>query len=91
MSTVEKVKGFDTRAGVMGRKTADTLEEQLESVGLRMQPYWSPKYLKNVESLSKPLYKVKEERDVWMKVRDGTRLCLDIFRPEGRQIPSTNG
>ncbi len=47
-----------------------------------MPPYWSPKYLKNVDKLSKPIYKIKEETDIYVKVRDGVRLCLNIFRPD---------
>ena len=54
----------------------------LKESGLEMQPYWSAKYLKNVERLSKPEYKVKEEYDVYAPVRDGTKLCMDIFRPD---------
>lgn len=28
------------------------------------------------------MYKVKEERDVFIPTRDGTKLCVDIFRPD---------
>lgn len=58
------------------------IEEQLKSVGLKMPPYWSAKYLKNADKLSRPLYKIKEERDVYVPVRDGVKLCMDIFRPD---------
>lgn len=47
-----------------------------------MQPYWNARYLKNIEKLSKPIHKIKEERDIYVPVRDGTKLCLDIFRPD---------
>lgn len=66
------------------------LVEKLKDAGLARQPYWSTKYLKNVENLSKPEYKVKEELDVYALVRDGTKLCMDIFRPdvEGKKFPA---
>jgi predicted acyl esterase len=66
------------------------LLEKLEEVGLQMQPYWSAKYLKNVDKLSKPMYKTKEEKDVYTPVRDGTKLCMDIFRPDvtGEKFPA---
>jgi len=66
------------------------LMKKLEEVGLVMQPYWSAKYLKNVEKLSRPEYKVKEELDVYVAVRDGAKLCMDIFRPEakGKKFPA---
>ncbi|WP_312111050.1 CocE/NonD family hydrolase [Brevibacillus reuszeri] len=60
-----------------------SLFEILEKTGLdRVPPYWDKRYTQNLEVLSKPIYKVKEERDVWMTLRDGTRLCVDIFRPD---------
>lgn len=60
-----------------------SLNELLEKTGLdRVPPYWDRRYLKNPENLSKPIYNVKEERDVWMTLRDGTKLCVDIFRPD---------
>ena len=31
---------------------------------------------------SQPIYKVKVERDVWVTMRDGVRLCVDIYRPD---------
>ena len=66
------------------------LMENLKEAGLEMQPYWSPRYLKNIDKLSKPIYKTKEEKDVCAPVRDGTRLCLDIFRPDaaGKKFPA---
>ena len=67
------------------------VSEQLKEVGLEMQPYWSAKYLKDVDRLSKPVYKkIKEEKDVYAPVRDGTKLCMDIFRPgvEGEKFPA---
>jgi predicted acyl esterase len=62
---------------------AKTIKDQLEKVSLRQPPYWDYRYLKNVEKLSKPLYEVKKERNVFVAVHDGTKLCLDIFRPDG--------
>jgi predicted acyl esterase len=60
-----------------------SLNEFLATTGLnRVPPYWDARYTKNLEKLSKPIYKVKEERDVWMTLRDGTKLCVDIFRPD---------
>ncbi|MCR8644022.1 CocE/NonD family hydrolase [Paenibacillus sp. N1-5-1-14] len=62
-----------------------------ETAGLdRVPPYWDSRYTKNLEQLSKPIYQVKEERDVWMTLRDGTKICVDIFRPdtEDEQFPA---
>jgi len=66
------------------------LVTNLKEAGLEMQPYWSAKYLKNIDKLSKPEYKVKEEYDIYAPVRDGTKLCMDIFRPdnEGKKFPA---
>jgi predicted acyl esterase len=59
----------------------DSLKENLEKVGLRLPPYWDFRYLKNSHMFSKPVYGIREERDVYVTTSDGTRLCLDIFRP----------
>jgi predicted acyl esterase len=48
----------------------------------RMPPYWDRRYVRNVDKLSKPEHEIVEERDVWMTLRDGTRLCVDVFRPK---------
>lgn len=32
--------------------------------------------------LSQPKYGVKIEKDVWVTMRDGVRVCVDIFRPD---------
>ncbi len=32
--------------------------------------------------LSEPIYKVKTQKDMYAPMRDGVRLCMDIFRPE---------
>lgn len=61
-----------------------SMSEILEKTGLsRIPPYWDSRYTKNLGKLSKPIYNVKEERDVRMTLRDGTKLCVDVFRPEG--------
>jgi len=31
---------------------------------------------------SKPIYKIKVEKDVYVKMRDGVRLAVDIYRPD---------
>ncbi len=59
-------------------------EEILAESGLeRVPPYWDTRYTKNLERLSRPVHRVKAELDVWMTLRDGTRLCVDIYRPDG--------
>lgn len=45
-------------------------------------PYWDPRYVKDVERLPKPKYKIKEEKDVFLRSRRNDKLCVDIFRPE---------
>lgn len=62
--------------------SSQNIEDQLKSVGLSMQPYWNSTYFKNIDKLSKPIYQMKEERDNYVPVSDGTKLCLDIFRPD---------
>ncbi|MBU0927883.1 MAG: CocE/NonD family hydrolase [Spirochaetes bacterium] len=60
-----------------------SIDETLSSSGLsRIPQYWDRRYVKNIDKLSKPLYGVKAERDVWMTLRDGTRICADVFRPD---------
>ncbi|MEM2273377.1 MAG: CocE/NonD family hydrolase [Candidatus Bathyarchaeia archaeon] len=60
----------------------EKLQEDLEKANLRLRPYWDRRYLKNVEKWSKPVYKVKEERDIYITMSDGTKICLDVFRPD---------
>ena len=36
------------------------------------------------ESISQPKYDVTLEEDVWVTMRDGTRLCVDIYRPKAQ-------
>lgn len=58
-------------------------DDILKDVGIDKKPkYWSTKYMRGIENLSKELYNVKKEEDVWMEVRDGTKLCVDIYRPD---------
>jgi uncharacterized protein len=66
---------------------------QLKKSGIDMQPYWSKKYLKNMDKLSKPIYKTLVSKDVYVPLRDGTRLCTDIFRPDvdGKKFPALVG
>ena len=66
-------------------------EEMLEKTGLdRIPPYWDARYTRNLEKLSKPIYDVKIEKNVSMTLRDGTRLSVDIYRPdkEGGKFPA---
>lgn len=57
-------------------------EEMLRETGLeRIPSYWDSRYVKDLDKLSKPVYEVKEELDVWMTLRDGTRICVDVYRP----------
>ena len=62
----------------------ESTKEKLEKAGLRFPPQWDSRYLRNVEKLSKPVYDIREERDAYVSVRDGTKLCLDIFRPDAK-------
>ena len=42
-----------------------------------------------LEKLSKPQYKIKEEKDVFIAMRDGVRLAADIYRPDtGGKFPA---
>ncbi len=58
-------------------------EDLLSKSGLtRLPRYWDRRYVKNLDRLSKPLHKVRVDRDVPMTLRDGTRIRCDVFRPE---------
>ncbi|NLT58863.1 MAG: CocE/NonD family hydrolase [Clostridiales bacterium] len=59
------------------------VRQVLESVGIDKLPeQWSERYLRGVENMSKPIYGVVKEEDVYMSLRDGTRLCVDLYRPD---------
>ncbi len=66
----------------MSPQRASETDAQLSKVGLRMQPYWNPQYLKNIEKWSSPKYRIRKESDVRVEVRDGTKICLDVYRPD---------
>lgn len=63
-------------------ETPKSIREKLKELDLKLPPYWDIRYIKNAGNLSKPTYGIREERDVYVKLRDGTKLCLDIFRPD---------
>jgi uncharacterized protein len=67
-----------------------SITSQLKKVDINMQPYWSERYLKNIDKLSKPTYKTLIKKDVYVALRDGIKLCTDIFRPdvEGKKFPA---
>lgn len=35
------------------------------------------------ELVSQPQYNIKLEENVWVTMRDGVRLCVDVYRPDG--------
>lgn len=37
------------------------------------------------QEINSPSYKVKKEKDIMVSVRDGTRLAIDVYRPETEQ------
>ena len=47
-----------------------------------------PQLVKQEES--KPVYKMKTEKNVWITLRDGVCLCTDVYRPdvEGEKFPA---
>lgn len=51
-------------------------------IDLRMRPYWDRRYTKNIDKLSAPRSRIKEELDLHAPMRDGTKLCVDVFRPD---------
>ncbi|MFA5514256.1 MAG: CocE/NonD family hydrolase [Sphaerochaetaceae bacterium] len=67
------------------------MQERLaEELGLDNLPnYWDRRYIKNLDKLSKPLYSVVEHRDIWLTLRDGTKLCCDLFLPDGLERSPT--
>lgn len=61
-----------------------------ETLGIDTIPnYWDKRYTKNLDKLSKPIYTVKQIPDVYMTLRDGTKLCVDVYIPVGaKKCPS---
>ena len=45
--------------------------------------YWDKRYVKNLDKLSRPVYEVERHEDVWLTLRDGVRLCVDVYLPKG--------
>ena len=60
-----------------------------ELTGLKNIPvYWDKRYTKNLDKISKPVYTVKKESDVPIKLRDGVTIYTDIYHPaEGGAFP----
>ncbi|MDL2257627.1 CocE/NonD family hydrolase [Eubacteriales bacterium OttesenSCG-928-K08] len=55
-----------------------------ETLGIDVLPnYWDKRYTKNLDQLSKPTYEVEQISDVFVTLRDGTRLCVDLYLPKG--------
>lgn len=55
-----------------------------EVLGIDKLPnYWDRRYTKNLDKLSRPQYEVERHDDVWMTLRDGVRLCVDVYLPKG--------
>jgi predicted acyl esterase len=42
------------------------------------------------QEASRPVYKVKKEKDIMVPMRDGVRICLDVYRPDatGERFPA---
>lgn len=49
----------------------------------KLPNYWDKRYVKNLDKLSRPIYEVERHEDVWMTLRDGVRLCVDVYLPKG--------
>ena len=59
------------------------MKDKLDIVGLEKKPaYWDNRYMDGIEKMTPRKYEVKKEEDVIMEVRDGTRLAVDIYRPD---------
>ena len=55
-----------------------------EVLGIDVLPnYWDKRYVKNLDKLSRPKYEVELHSDVWLTLRDGTRMCTDVYLPKG--------
>ena len=51
-----------------------------EVLGIDVIPnYWDKRYVKNLDKLSRAMYEVEYHGDVWMTMRDGVRLCADVY------------
>lgn len=48
----------------------------------RNPDYWDKRYLRGIEHLSKPVYRVIKDEDLPMYTRDGVKLMVDIYRPD---------
>ena len=55
-----------------------------EVLGIDVIPnYWDKRYVKNLDKLSRPRYEVERHDDVWMELRDGVKICVDVYLPKG--------
>ena len=55
-----------------------------EVLGIDVIPnYWDKRYVKNLDKLSRPKYEVELLSDVWLTLRDGTKMCTDVYLPKG--------
>lgn len=48
----------------------------------KFPPYWSRSHVRNLEKLSQAKYSVKAEKDVFVDLKNGTRVCIDVYRPD---------
>jgi len=51
-------------------------------LGFAPPKYWDKRYVRNLEKLPKPIYKIKKEEDVYIPTRDGDKICVDVYRPD---------
>ena len=43
---------------------------------------YEQEYVMKAKEGSKPLHKIKTEKDVYVSMRDGVKLAVDIYRPD---------
>jgi len=58
-------------------------DKLLDQTGLdRIPDHWHRRFVKNLNRLSKPVYDVVGELDILVELSDGTRLAVDVYRPD---------
>ncbi len=49
----------------------------------RLPNYWDKRYVKNLDKLSQVKYEVEIHEDVYVTLRDGVKICVDLYLPKG--------
>ena len=59
-------------------------------IGLIVLAFFAPAYAQQIKGEgamkpkegSKPIYKIKTEKNIYIKMRDGVKVAVDVYRPD---------